>query len=375
MTSYDIVFCLTGDLQRNSRALRQIRALSAEGYRILGIGLADTPRDDCIEGIEMRHLARPPGSGPRWFLTVHRLFSRVLSSLNARLVHASDLFVLPAVSRVARRTKLPYSYDSRELYPYVGATVGKPWASAFWRFIERRHIRGAAATFTVCESIADRLVEMYGITRPLVVRNVPASAPPLRTTYLREWAGVADDDVILLYQGYLKPGRGCRRMLDIAAGQPRIQAVFLGDGPLKSELESRAFAEPLVGRVHFHPAVPPDELLSVTSSADIGVCLIEPLTESLRLSLPNKLFEYIWAGLPVVASRLPEIDRVVSGFDVGFTVDPLDTDEAADAVQRLTSDSDLRAEMSARTRRVTETYSWSEASEAFVTPFRQRLSE
>jgi glycosyltransferase involved in cell wall biosynthesis len=367
--SYDVVFCLTGDIRKNSRALRQLRALTHAGVNVLGIGMAATASDDRTGATRLLHIPHPSGRGPRWFWAVHRAFRRALQGTEAPVYHASDLFVLPAMAEAAKRSGGSYTYDSRELYPHVGATAGKPWASAFWRLIESRFIRGSSATFTVCDSIAERLSDTYRIERPAVVPNVPEHGPPQPTTYLRDWCGIPDGELLLLYQGHLKPGRGCEQLLDAVTDVPAVRGVFMGAGPMKQELEARASEAGITDRVYFHPPTPPDELLPVTSSADVGICLIEPITESLRLSLPNKLFEYLWSGLPVVASNLPEISRVVDGFEVGITVDPFSRVAIASAVRRLASDPSLIRDLSSRTPRVVETYAWSRASEAFVKPF------
>jgi glycosyltransferase involved in cell wall biosynthesis len=374
MPQYDIAFSLTGDVRRNSRAMRQLRAMTHEGYRVVALGMAATAPQEEVDGVQLCYIARPCGSGPLWFFNVHRQFSRLLATIDARLYHASDLFVLPASAVAARPRGRSYTYDSRELYPHVGATAGKPWASAFWAAVERKYIRSAHHVYTVCDSIADRLSESYQISRPSVVRNVPEHDRPQASSYLSDHFGIPEEATIALHQGYLKPARGCEILLEAAAPLPDVHVVFLGDGPIRRQLQDRATALGLDTRTHFHPFVPPEELLPVTSSADVGVCLIEPATESLRLSLPNKLFEYIWAGLPVLASDLPEISRVVRSFDVGLTVDPASSVAVTEALRTLSMSPDLRRQLSSRTSDVMETYCWERASDVFMSPIRDILS-
>ena len=99
----------------------------------------------------------------------------------------------------------------------------------------------------------------------------------------------------------------------------------------------REQALPLGERAIIHPFVHPTDLPDFTVGADLGACLIEPLTESLRLSLPNKLFEYLNAGVPVLASPLPEIQRSVQAFDVGTLADPADSGAIVEALHRASS--------------------------------------
>lgn len=121
-----------------------------------------------------------------------------------------------------------------------------------------------------------------------------------------------------------------------------------------------------IERVHFLDPVPPAELLETTASAHIGVTLLEDTCLNHRFALPNKLFEYMMAGLPVVASDLPEIRGVVAGFDVGELVDPSDLESIATGIQRLVDDPSRRAACAGRARGACETFSWESASERYT---------
>ena len=160
MPSPDVVFALTGDVRRNSRALKQLRALAALGATVEVLTFGPPADDPSLEeGIRLRVLHRPPGSGPRFFARAHRLFAQTAGQLSARVYHASDLYTLPALHTAARRHGGRLVYDARELYPYVASTARRPWARGVWRFVEGRHIRHADAVFTVSHSIADRLAQ------------------------------------------------------------------------------------------------------------------------------------------------------------------------------------------------------------------------
>ena len=373
----DVLFCLTGDVRTNSRALRQLDALHEQGLSVLAVGLASGASTEQLRpGVTAVHVQAPQGSGPRWFRKVHLLMKANVRGVRARLYHASDLFVLPALASAAEVHLGRLTFDSRELYPHVGATRGKPWASWFWGMIERRYIRRADRVFTVNDSIADRLAETYRIDRPVVVPNVPQ---PRRSggasTYLRDYFGIPDDTLLLLAQGYIKPGRGFEAAVRALKHVEGPHLVFLGDGPLRERLSSMAGEAGLYERVHFHPAVPPGDLLDVTASADVGLCLIEPLTESLRLSLPNKLFEYLAAGIPVVGTRLPEIRRVIEEYDVGATVDDLRPESIAAALQRVIVSPDLLHRWSANIPAVFETFDPAAASDAFSSTISRLLTQ
>lgn len=337
-----LLFAYLGDPSASSRALRQLRALAAIGVEATVVGFGALGDAGALpSGLDVQMLPLPPGSGPPVFWRAHRALRAYAARAPASLYLASDLYVLPALAGAAARHGGRLVFDSRELYAALDASAGRPFVSATWRAVEGRYIRRADAVLTVSEGIADRLAAAYGIERPTVIPNVPDGSPPVPSDRLQRALGVPDDGrALVLYQGLFREGRGLTSLLEAARSVDAVRVVLVGEGPLEGRV--RALAAPLGDRAAVHPFVPPRELPSWTVGADVGACLIEPLTDSLRLSLPNKLFEYLNAGVPVLASPLPEIRRAVEPFGVGVLADPDDPPAVARAL-RLASDPDARA--------------------------------
>lgn len=373
--SPDVVFALTGDLRRNSRALKQVRALAALGVSIDVLTLAASAGEAVFEdGIRLRMLPRPPGSGPRFFARLHQQVRRVAVEMPARVYHASDLYMLPALHTAALRHRGRLVYDARELYAYVAATAGRPWVRWFWRGVEGRYIRHTDAVFTVSDSIADRLAQMYSIPRPAVLHNVPPLQAVEPSNALREWTGVDDDTVLLLHQGQIQKDRGCLLLADAMRDVWGAVLVFLGGGTLAPRLRQQVAAAGLTDRVRFFDPVPPDALLSITASADAGITLLADTCLNHRFALPNKLFEYLMAGLPVLASDLPEIRGVVAGHEVGLVVNPADRSALVKALQRMVDDTDARRRWARHAPRVFETFNWERASQRLTQTYQHLLT-
>src|SRR5690606_31720470 len=149
----DILFALLGDVRRNSRALRQLRTLTQAGFAVHAITLGDAAEaSDLLPGVRLHVIPTPTVRGPRFFSNAHQLVLRRAASISARAYHASDLYVLPALARQARRKNARLVYDSRELYSGLGSTRRKPWASAYWYLLERRFIQRTRLVITVNES-------------------------------------------------------------------------------------------------------------------------------------------------------------------------------------------------------------------------------
>lgn len=232
----------------------------------------------------------------------------------ADLHHGNDLDALSAAAAAAKRDRAPYVYDSHEVFMAWGRHAAQPrpvrMVMARW---ERRLARAAAAVVTVNDECADELARRLGITRPVVVRNCsPRWAPPVpQGDRLREAAGIpAGSDVVLCHGGF-QAGRGLEETA-LAMREPGLEAahlVFLGYG---HAFLDQVVADPLLaGRVHRLPAVPPDELLGWIATADVDVAVFRAVDLNHVLSTPNKVFESLAAGVPVVSSDTPARRRVL----------------------------------------------------------------
>ena len=318
---------LSGSVARSSRALRQLRALAAMGAAVQVLAFDQPARFaelDLGPHVRLRALARPGGSGPPFFWTAHRLFRRAALQIPAAAYHASDLYTLPAMGAAATRHRARLVYDSREWYVGLDDTAGRPHVALVWGAVERLGIRRADAVFTVNAAIADRLARRYRTARPHVVRNVSEHAAQAPTGQLRARLGLPPDRPLALYQGLFRNGRGLEELIAAMADVPEADLVLIGEGPEEDALRQLA-AERLGARAHFVPFTEPDQLLALTADADLGCIPILPLTESLRLALPNKVFEYAAAGLPILAgSGIRPLADLVQAHGAGPVVDPSD---------------------------------------------------
>ena len=327
--------------------------------------------DALPSGVTVQTVDPPAGAGPRWFWRSHRLIGGAAQRVAARIYFASDLYVLPGLARAARMHDARLAFDSRELYAALDQSAGRPHVAAVWSAVERRYIRRADAVFTVGDAIAERLRTRYTIERPVVLYNAPEGPRPARTDALARRLGLPDDGrTLVLYTGLFREGRGLETLLRAAGQVDAVRVVLIGEGSLDTRLH--ALAAPLGDRAVVHPFVPPDHLPPLVASADVGVCLIEPLTESLRLSLPNKLFEYLSAGLPVLASPLPELRRVIDRYGVGLLADPSDEDAVASALRRLANPT-VRAACSRHTDDALEPFRWDHGADRFLRTIRSLL--
>jgi glycosyltransferase involved in cell wall biosynthesis len=203
--------------------------------------------------------------------------------------------------------------------------------------LERRWAASADRVVTVNDELADILGDRLGCERPLVVLNASptrVSGSP-RPRHFHDALGLQAATPVVLYQGGFSPGRGITELIDAMAEVPGAHLVLLGYGRHEVELRARAAGPGLAGRVSVLPAVPPGELLDWVASADVVAIPIQGDTLNHRLATPNKLFEALAAGVPVVASDLPGMARIVRELDAGVLVDPTAPSSIAAGIRAL----------------------------------------
>ena len=141
--------------------------------------------------------------------------------------------------------------------------------------------------------------------------------------------------MIALYQGQLTSERGIEQAMDAILEVPEAVLVLLGFGKWQGRFEAQAATAPWAGRVFLLPAVPPDDLLRWTASADVSVMAIAPTTVNHQYTTPQKLFESMAAGVPVVASDLPGMAAVVEASGCGVLVDPTSPASIAAGIRQI----------------------------------------
>jgi glycosyltransferase involved in cell wall biosynthesis len=349
-----------------------------------------------------------PGSGVDWLLwwhfTIRRWGGRVAVELGSMDVwHGHDLPGLVAADAAAAASwrsgaagggrgetrgqppmiaRAPIRiYDSHEIYLESRSNVLRPaWARRIVSRTERSLVRRTVALVTVNDALAVELTRRLAPARVVVVHNAPPAweAPSLSSQRLRSAARIPASAPIALYHGGFSAQRGLRQTAEalLEPGMDAVHLVFLGFGREREALEAMAAEGRFGGRLHVLPAVPPDDLLDWVSGADVEVMAIEPATLNHRLSTPNKLFESLAAGVPVVISDLPEMRRIVldpSSGPLGAVCDPAHPASIATAIRSILEASPeareaLRSRCFAASR---DRWNWERESAGLVALYRE----
>lgn len=312
-------------------------------------------------------------SGPLKFWQIHRNARARLSDGIDRQkfthLHASDLYVLPAVAAVGVDANIHVSFDSRELYAHVAATKRKPWSRLAWHLLQKRYLPQCDSVFTVSDGIADEMANSFAIPRPIVVRNLPLHASQRHGTDVRTALKLPKNAFLCLHLGQARADRGCETAVSAVSQLDDMHLAFVGNAPLKARLASLAARSGASNRVHFLPPVPPELVTSFVRTADVGLSLLPRSCLNHELALPNKFFEYVSAGVPVVVSRLREMARLVADHQIGMSVEPSSVPALADALREIRNNPNTRSTWSGNCLQLSESMTWDHEKTRFVEAF------
>jgi O-antigen/teichoic acid export membrane protein/glycosyltransferase involved in cell wall biosynthesis len=347
-----------GPARTDVRVMREAMTLRRVGMSVSIVDVErdrSIPREEDLEGIFVRHIVMPewyiPTRFKPWFLSkAARLLVQgtlVLMSMRADIYHAHDFEALPACYIVATLCRKRLIYDAHEL-PLVDPNVTRwPLLCAAARRVLGAMIRNCASVITVSPPIASDLKRRYGGSIPGVVRNIPPYQVITPSGQLRRSLELDHDTRIALYQGNLQADRGLDVLVRAARYlESNIVIVMMGRGILQSQLKALIAREQMQERVMLAPPVPYAELLTWTASADIGLIVNPPwFSPNVRMCLPNKLFEYLMAGVPVLSSRLDAVEELVRTHDVGHIVESLEPEVVGRAINAMCGDAQALAQM------------------------------
>ena len=247
------------------------------------------------------------------------LISELIRS-NADVYFAEDIYTLPFVTTIAKIKKAKVYYNSREIYAHLGGLRNRPTLQNIVKSIEKFFITKVDIVLTTGPLDSEYIEKLYKISDTLVVRNIPLYQKAVSKIDFRSKYNIDQDKLILIYQGVILPGRGLKQIINVVARLPKTVLIILGDGEQKINYKELANKLNISNRVIFAGTVDQKDLINYTAGGDVGLSLIENISISYYHALPNKLFEYIMAGLPVLCSDLPQMKAIIEKYNVGESI-------------------------------------------------------
>jgi glycosyltransferase involved in cell wall biosynthesis len=312
----------------------------------------------------------------RWVRTLdfYRRAIAVVRQERPALIHCNDYNTMWVGVAARLMGESAVVYDSHELWPDRNQRPEPRWwlIACEWLFVHLAH-----RTITASPGYAEVMARRYRIPPPGVIRNIPdASMLPSAVRSENGDSPAGDGDRLALYVGALTTGRGLE--LSIMAlnhiDDVRLRLVGPARPAYLAELVELADREGVSDRVEFAGAVSPDELVETISEASVGLALIQPVCLSYRMSLPNKVFEYVAAGLPVLGSDLPAISALVNEHRIGLLAEPGEVEDVAIKLGEML-EPDRNSAFRDAAREAAGILSWDREAERLADEYREAVAD
>ncbi len=316
-----VVLSVSNDLATDQRVQRSISVLQDESFEVTFLGRKLPHSQKFDPDYSTRRFRLWFNKGFLFYANLNlRLFFYLLFRRPFDLYWANDLDTLLPNYLVSRFYGKPLIYDSHEYFCGVPEIQDRPVVKAVWRFIESRIFPNLLYTITVNDSIAGLYGQDYG-NRPRVLRNVGNSYFP-EILKSRKELDLPERVYMVIAQGAgINVDRGMEEFIEALKLAPKdIHLLIVGKGDVLPILREKARDEDLKSRIHFREPVPYQELMHYTAAADLGISLDKDSNLNYRYSLPNKVFDFIKCGTPILSSTVPEVRSLVESNDLGLSV-------------------------------------------------------
>jgi glycosyltransferase involved in cell wall biosynthesis len=331
------IVSVINDLTTDQRVHRHCLCLADHDYQVQLVGrtLANSQpvgeRDYSTFRFKL-----PFETGPLFYASFNlRLFLHLLFS-KADLLFSNDLDTLLPNYLVSKLKRVDLIYDSHELFSEVSEVQARPRVQGVWKWLEKTLMPRLSNMMTVNRSIADTYKKWYGVDMK-VHRNLPMKKPDAIKTSRTDLDLPIDKKIIVLQGAGINVDRGAEEAVLAMQFLNDHLLLIIGSGDVIDQLKEMVTELNLADKVKILGKKPYDEMMKYTACADLGLSLDKDTSLNYRFSLPNKLFDYIQVGTPVLVSNLPELAKVVTENGVGELLESHDPKVLADQIERMLS--------------------------------------
>ena len=302
-------------------------------------------------------------------ISVCKSLAKEIAACKPDIIHANDLDALLAAYIATRSWKCKIVFDTHEVYTDNFGMASAVLKKLFWSFIESWIIKRVDLVVCVSNAAADYFAAKYNIPKPLVVTNCA------KRQRLHEHENVKSSYFEVLNHGQFYEGRGYDIMVEAAAisRNTQIKYVLRGFGRMEPELRSFVDEKGLTN-VTFAPPVKTTELIPAARTSHVGLAITVPINLNFKLSVSNKIFEYVSAGLPVIMSDIPEHRYLNDKYNFGIILKENTAECLRDAVMTMYENEELYREYSANAKRLSEELNWETEFAKLMAAERQMMS-
>ena len=335
-----IYISVINDLVTDARAHRTCITLRKSGGSVTLIGriLKDSTKPE-VNNYFTKRFKLLVNRGFLFYLLYNlRLFIYLFSRRKIDILVACDLDTLPANFIVSKLRNCELVYDSHEYFTEVPELQNRPFTRKIWIMIEGFILPRLTYAYTVSEDIAREYSDKYGVKFD-VIRNLPMNKETINIYPLPE---AIKKQKKIIYQGALNMGRGIEEVMEAVKLMNDVVFIIAGDGYLYRSLKRKTYDENLNEKVFFTGRLPHEKLHELTIQADIGISLEQNIGKNYLFALPNKIFDYFNAGIPVLVSNLPGIRTVVEKYGTGMVADSMNPENLKEKLEYMLYNTEAR---------------------------------
>ncbi len=347
-----IVVSVTNDISTDQRVDKVCNYLYSRGWDVVLLGRKLPTSSNVNRKYKVVRFKLWFNKGAFFYLTFNiRLFFYLLFN-KSDVYLSNDIDTLPANYFASKFTKRPIVFDAHEAFSEVPELINRKFKKSVWRWVEKKMIPKTKIAYTVSNGVAEFYKKLTGKSMQ-VIYNYPL----LKSETEKSNISFRQDKKNIIYQGAVNKGRGIDGAIE---AMQYIDAVLhiIGIGDEYIKMKELTEKLKLTDKVVFYGRVLPDELKSLTPQADLGISFEEDIGLNYRYSLPNKLFDYILAGVPVMVSDLPEMKRVVLESKVGEVLNSRKPEEVAMQIINLLSNDGKLKECKENCKSASQKYCW-----------------
>ena len=327
-----ILVSVSNDLTFDQRVQKVCNTLHKNGFSIHVIGRKQKNSNPPQLDYKVELIQLVFNKGFLFYLELNiRLFFKILFTKKDILL-ANDLDTLLPNQMVSRLQSKKLVFDSHELFSEIPELVDRPIVKSIWKSLENSLIPRQHFGITVSSKIADYYKEKYNVNF-ITIKNFPKADVNFDSSINNPFG--KELKPVILYQGALNVGRGLELMIDTMEYLSNCILVLIGDGDIRKDLEKRVVGKNLQNQIDFIGKVHPKKLKNVTPFASMGISLEEDLGLNYRFAMPNKIFDYIQAGIPILISDLPEMKTIIDNYEVGEVVKSRNPKELASQIKSI----------------------------------------
>jgi len=335
-----VIVSVINDLVTDQRVHRTCMVFYELGYDVLLVGRKKKNSRELNDRIyttkRMRLLFE---KGVCFYLEFHVRLSFFLLRNKANLLFSNDLDTLLPNYLISKLYKSKLIYDSHEIFCEVPELIATPFKKKIWLSLEKSIVSKLKHCITVNLSIANWFKEKYGVTFH-VIRNIGVVTNDILIRSRNE-LGIPNDKKMILIQGAgINIERGAEEVVEAMQFLNEVILYIIGSGDVIEQLKLESKQKKLQDKIVFIDKIPANELANYTANADLGLTLDKDTNLNYRFSLPNKVFDYINAGIPILSTKLPELENLITKYQIGFFIDNHEPKHIAEIINKVLNSQD-----------------------------------